>query len=55
MDNGWRVSSFSGTNGNCTEVASGNGAVLVRDTVDRDGATLCIPAAAWQEFVQRVR
>jgi hypothetical protein len=51
----WRKSSFSGANGGaCVEVASAE-QVLVRDTTDRDGATLQFTAAAWQEFARRLR
>jgi Domain of unknown function (DUF397) len=51
----WRKSSYSGSNGSCVETASGNGAVLVRDTTDRAGGTLTFSAAAWQEFTASVR
>ena len=51
----WRKSSYSGSNGSCVETASGNGAVLVRDTTDRAGETLTFSAAAWQEFTASVR
>ena len=37
----WRKSTYSSANGGqCVETASRNGVVLVRDTVDRDGAVL---------------
>jgi hypothetical protein len=50
----WRKSSYSGANGGqCLEVASG-GAILVRDTTDRDGGTLTFSAAAWREFTASV-
>jgi hypothetical protein len=47
----WHKSSKSDT-ANCLEVA-GNlpGRVLVRDTKDRDGATLAFSPAAWSNFV----
>ena len=46
----WRTSSYSsGDGGQCVEVASGNG-VAVRDTKDRDGATLAFSAESWQAF-----
>jgi hypothetical protein len=48
---GWRKSSYSdGNGGNCVEAASGNGGISVRDTADRDGVTLSVPADAWQRF-----
>ena len=51
----WRKSSYSGANGGqCVEVASGDG-TMVRDTTDRDGATLEFPAGAWAAFVTRLR
>ena len=46
----WRVSTYTGGNGNCVEVANAAGVVVVRDTKDRDGAVLGIPAAAWRAF-----
>lgn len=47
----WRTSSYSGAQGGqCVELASGSGAVLVRDTTDRDGGTLAFAPAAWQAF-----
>lgn len=48
---GWRTSSYSGTNGNCVEVGGTAGAVLVRDTKDRDGAALSVPGDAWTHFL----
>lgn len=47
----WRKSSYSdGNGGACVETASGTGVILVRDTTNRDGVTLSIPADAWQRF-----
>ncbi|HEY0937830.1 MAG TPA: DUF397 domain-containing protein [Trebonia sp.] len=44
----WRKSSYSSNGGEaCVETASGESAVLVRDTTDRDGAILNVPADAW--------
>ncbi len=50
----WRRATYSVENGNCVEVASA-GTVLIRDTRDRDGVTLSIPAQAWRAFAARVR
>jgi Domain of unknown function (DUF397) len=52
----WRKSSYSdGNGGACIETASGESAILVRDTTDRGGATLSIPADAWQRFTASLR
>jgi hypothetical protein len=51
----WRKSSYSGSNGGqCVEVASAEG-VMIRDTSDRDGATLSVPADAWQAFTASLK
>lgn len=51
----WRKSSHSGGNtGSCLEVATAD-AVLVRDTTNRDGATLSVPAGAWSAFLATIR
>jgi hypothetical protein len=52
----WRKSSFSSANGgDCVETASAYGMVLVRDTTNRDGVTLRVPAAAWRDFAASLR
>ncbi len=54
MDN-WRKSSFSSAQGgSCVEVASADG-VTVRDTTDRQGATLTFSPDAWAEFTAALR
>ncbi len=51
----WRKSSYSGNGGqNCVEVA-GEGAILIRDTQNRDGVTLTVPAGAWAKFTASLR
>ena len=51
----WRKSSYSGNGGqDCVEVAE-NGSVLVRDTRDRDGATLSISPEAWTSFTASLK
>jgi hypothetical protein len=52
----WRKSTYSsGDGGQCLETASDGGAVMVRDTVDRDGVVLMVSPKAWQSFVDRLR
>jgi hypothetical protein len=52
----WRTSSYSsGNGGQCVETACVPGAVLVRDTTNRDGGTLAVNADAWQAFLARLK
>lgn len=51
----WRKSSFSSGEANCVEVGFGSGMVAVRDTKDRDGGTLAVPAASWAAFLRTRR
>jgi Domain of unknown function (DUF397) len=51
----WRVATYTGGNGNCVEVADATRVVLVRDTKDRGGAVLSIPAGAWQAFTDGLK
>jgi hypothetical protein len=53
----WRKSSHSGNdNTDCVEAgATSRGRVLVRDTTNRDGTVLDIPAAAWDRFTASLR
>jgi hypothetical protein len=47
---------YSGGNGgSCVEAANSARVVLVRDTTDRGGVTLTIPAEAWQAFTAALR
>ena len=56
MGDNWRKSSYSGANGgSCVETASDVGMILVRDTTDRDGFTLSVPADAWARFTAHFR
>lgn len=52
---GWRKPGRSISNGACVEAGNGPGAVLVRDTTDRSGPVLVIPAKAWAAFTARTR
>jgi len=53
----WRKSSYSGQDGNCVEVARDQSTrnVMVRDTQDRGGFTLQVPAAEWRRFTSALR
>jgi hypothetical protein len=49
----WRKTTYSGdSGGQCVEVASAPGIVLVRDTTNRDGVTLTLTPAAWRQLTQ---
>jgi Domain of unknown function (DUF397) len=52
----WRKSTFSNDNGgDCVELASGDGAILVRDTMNRRGPVLTVSAVAWEAFTASLR
>jgi hypothetical protein len=51
----WRVATYTGGNGDCVEVADDAGAVVVRDTKDRDGGTLAFTGSAWGRFTASLR
>jgi hypothetical protein len=52
----WRKSSYSsGNGGQCVEAGQAAGAVLVRDTNDRDGVTLSVSPQAWASFAASLK
>jgi hypothetical protein len=52
----WFKSSYSSANGQCVECALlPGGEVAVRDTQDRDGDVLRIPAGTWQRFTSGLK
>ncbi|WTD03630.1 DUF397 domain-containing protein [Streptomyces albidoflavus] len=55
----WFTSSYSNNGGNCVEVATNlaatQGVVPVRDSKDRGGPVLEVPATAFAAFVSLVR
>ena len=51
----WRTSSYSGSNGDCVEVADSGARVLVRDTRDRGGPVLAFRPGAWRRFAGQVK
>jgi hypothetical protein len=51
----WRKSTYSANGGSsCVEVAAG-GNVMIRDTTDRGGVTLSVPAATWANFLCNIK
>jgi hypothetical protein len=56
----WKKSSLSGYHGNCVEVAGvdkprADGMVLMRNTTDRNGIMLMIPAQEWDDLIEAVK
>ncbi len=52
----WRKSSYSnGQGGDCVETASDSGLVMVRDTANRQGLTLEVPAKVWVAFTNGLK
>jgi hypothetical protein len=47
----WRKASRSATNGECVELAVGAGVFGVRDSKNREGGRLILPATAWAGFL----
>ena len=50
----WRKASYSGNGEACVEVATDH-AVLIRDTTNRSGITLSVPAIVWTTFLATLR
>ncbi|MFD8911275.1 DUF397 domain-containing protein [Streptomyces sp. NPDC059575] len=49
----WFKSSYSGANEpDCVEVALTPATIHIRDSKNRDGARLAVPATTWTEFVR---
>ncbi len=51
----WRKAKRSVGNGACVEVASVNGRIAVRDSMNPGGAWLQYPARSWQFFATRLK
>ena len=48
----WRKSSYTGSTGNCVEVAWPEEQVAVRDSKQPAGPTLNFPISAWRAFTR---
>ena len=58
MDSGndnWRKASYSNGQGDCVEVGNVADSVAVRDTKNRAGATLSLPAEVWKAFTDNLK
>jgi hypothetical protein len=51
----WRKSTASATGEQCVEVGSTAGTIAIRDTHDRGGHALQVPAATWARFTASLR
>ena len=51
----WHKSSYSSASGQCVEVASVAGAVMVRDSKNPAGPELVYSREAWMTFVEGVK
>jgi hypothetical protein len=51
----WRKAKRSMNNGNCAEVATTAGVVVVRDTQDPKGLVIGYPADSWRSFIVRTQ
>jgi Domain of unknown function (DUF397) len=51
----WRTSRRSATNGECVEVASASGRIVVRDSKHRDGVILRYNVLGWRRFIQQAK
>jgi len=51
----WRISSYSGGNNQCVEVAVDNQVIGVRDTKARTAGELDVPTASWAALLEQIR
>jgi hypothetical protein len=51
----WRKSSASANGEACVEVGNSADTIAIRDTTDRGGSTLSVPATAWTAFLATLR
>jgi hypothetical protein len=51
----WRKATYSIANGDCAEVASAAGIVVVRDTKDPNELVLRYSSGSWRTFISQAR
>ena len=53
----WRKSTYSGGGGSteCVEAGTDHGAILIRDTTNRNGGTLEFTAKAWTTYTRDLK
>ena len=51
----WRKALRSMNNGNCVEVTSASGKIMVRDSRDPGGVWLMYPSRTWNAFLDTVK
>ncbi|BCL13355.1 DUF397 domain-containing protein [Micromonospora sagamiensis] len=51
----WRMSTRSGSSGNCVEVAAPPDLVRVRDSKDRTGSVLSFAPTQWADFISGIK
>jgi hypothetical protein len=51
----WRKSSASANGEQCIEVGGSTAGICVRDTVDRLGPVMAVPATTWAAFLNTLR
>jgi len=51
----WKTSSYSGSSGDCVQVAQVPDGAAMRDSKDRSGPVLRFSADAWRAFIVGVR
>ncbi|RBQ16583.1 DUF397 domain-containing protein [Spongiactinospora rosea] len=51
----WRISSYSGPDGDCVAVAFLNGRVAIRDSKNPNSGTLTFTTTEWQTFLEKLR
>ena len=51
----WKTSSYSGSSGDCVQVARMSGGAVVRDSKNTNGPVLTFSADVWRAFIGKVK